>query len=166
MRARSPWSKTRASKRGWCVSTRLSASARSTTSLPSIEVAPFEVDQRGHDLLRELARPTHAALPGARPDAGEPDVESLAARRHVGEPVLVLAAQVDAEHAAAVERADHPADAVRGALEIHAAAAAAAALGKDEHRLAPVEKVDEPIEHGRHLAAIAATRDRYAFHQV
>src|SRR4030095_9143867 len=75
-------------------------------------------------------------LLGAGLEAVETDVEALAAWWREAERGRVLAAQMDAQHAAAGRRGDQPARSPALVVLLHAAAPAAAALRGDEERLA------------------------------
>src|SRR5207244_650624 len=105
---------------------------------PMLTVSPGSASRRTSK--RDGANTVRAAHPPElrrRPERREPHVEALAPRREVAGSVLVLTAEIHAEDPTFREVADHPSHTVGGVLDIHPAAPAAAALGKDEHGLSP-----------------------------
>src|SRR5688572_6855644 len=66
-----------------------------------IEVLPLELGEPGEDLARDVARAAQAALVALRLEPGDPRAQRIAAMRQPAVLVLGVAAQIDAQHAAA-----------------------------------------------------------------
>src|SRR5262249_56155732 len=86
--ARSLGWKARPSKRGCRRPGSVSESARSTTSLPIIELLVLEPGERAHHLLRQVPRTPHARELRSRSQHRKADVKMLAARRGGSEAFL------------------------------------------------------------------------------
>src|SRR4030095_4848217 len=99
-------------------------------------------------------------LLGAGLEAVETDVEALAAWWREAERGRVLAAQMDAQHAAAGRRGDQPARSPALVVLLHAAAPAAAAFREDEQRLAASQQPRGVLEHAGERGAAAAAVHR------
>src|SRR6056297_1148163 len=147
MARRSTSSKTRASKRGLKLSGWLSASRRSTTSLPITEMLCLHSHQLSHDLLGEIARSPDAAGVALGLDAGHRDLHDVAARGKIAPGLLPSSPQIDAEHAASRHGPHHaPHSPGRRAL-LDPTRPAAPGLGKEQRGLALLQQVSHALEH-------------------
>ena len=120
----------------------------------------LHLGQLRDDLLSDVARAAEPGVSRPRLDHREPHAKLLAAHGDRAEGLLMRAAQVHAEHAAAGKRRDDATNAGRCARHVDAAGAASAAFGKHHADLASREQIDEAGQDFGDLRALPAPGDR------
>src|SRR5262249_42481035 len=135
--------------------------ARRASEVPLLE----DGEGMGH-LPCQIAGAAHALRGRARLQALDLHAEAITPQRQIAEPLLPVAAQIDAEDAAAGQGGDHAPDPVRRALGLHDPTPAPPTLGKKEHDLAAREQMDETSEDAADLGAVTTARHGNALHQV